>query len=70
MEDNFKKTFWHFPSGIAHCLFWFQRTSCNLSGEEIMAYHFVEETDATIQLSVVSVFLVPENDPVGIVQGF
>ena len=35
-----------------------------------MAYHFVEETDAAIQLLVVSVFLVPENGPVGIVQGF
>ena len=35
-----------------------------------MAYHFEEETDAGVQLSVVSVFLVPESGPVGIVQGF
>ena len=35
-----------------------------------MAYHFEEEIDATIQLSVVSVFLAPESGHVEIVQGF
>ena len=64
------KSLCHFPWGIAHCLFWFQPTSCDLLEGEIMASHFEEEMDATFQISVVSVFLVQESGPVGIFKDF
>ena len=35
-----------------------------------MTSHFEEEMDATFQISVVSVFLVQESDPVGIFKDF
>ena len=40
---------------------------CALSS---MASHFLEELDAASQISVVSIFLAPESDPVGIFKDF
>ena len=64
------KSLCHFPLGIAHYLFSFQRTSYDLLKGEIMASHFEEEMDATFQISVVSVFRAPEGGPVGIFKDF
>lgn len=56
-------------SGIAHCLFQFYWTSCNLLGGEITASHLKEEMHAIFEISVLNVFC-PQKQPCWNVKDF
>ena len=46
------KTLCHLSWGVAHCLFWFQWTSCDFLGGKIMASHLEEEMNAAFGILV------------------